>query len=140
LFALSFVTTASAAMPNPCALLTNAEVAKAFGAKIASRTRDATVPGSCTWDGVTLGTFTSAHASLRIDIARITKVEFEKQATKAKNAVPVRGVGELAYSQYTAGETLTVWQQCSCKDTALTETTSPLAAAKTLARAALARL
>jgi len=139
LLALAFVPTASA-LPNPCALLTNAEVAKVFGAKIASRARDATVPGGCTWDGVTQGTFTSAHASLRIDIARVTKAEFEKQAKKAKNAVPVRDVGELAYSQYTAGETLTVWQQGIWMSVDLTEATSPLAAAKTIARAALARL
>jgi hypothetical protein len=139
--ALAFVQTASAGVPNPCALLTNAEVAKVFGAKIADRASDAYGSGrGCTWDGATPNSFTSYHASLRIDIARVTKAEFEKQAKKAKNAVPVRNVGELAYSQYLAGEVLTVWQHGIWMSVELSGGTSPIEAAKALARSALTRL
>ena len=132
---------AAARAPNACALLTNAEVAKAFGSKIATRTRDGNrYGGSCTWEGVSLGSFTSFHATLRIDIAPVTRSEWLKAARKAKNAVPVHGVGDLAYSEYMAGEFLVIWQDGFYVGVELSGVASPVPTAKTLARAALARL
>ena len=55
--------------------------------------------------------FTSAHASLRIDLAHTTKADFLKGARRAKNAVPLHGLGDLAYSEYMAGEFISVWQR-----------------------------
>jgi len=131
---------ASPALPNPCTLLTNAEVAKAFGSKIQSRAGESYRFGrSCAWEGVPLGSFTSAHASLRVDIAQISRAQFLKNAKKAKNAVPVHGLGDLAYSQYIAGQSLTVWRHGIWLSLDLTGVSSPLGAAKALARSALAR-
>jgi hypothetical protein len=141
LLALMSVPAASAGLPNPCALLTNAEVAKVFGARIGNRTSNSYgLNRGCTWDGVPPSSFTSYHASLRIDVSRVARAEFEKQARKAKDAVPVRGVGEIAYSQYIAGEFLSVWQNGIWISVELSGGSSPLADAKTLARAALTRL
>jgi hypothetical protein len=137
---LAVAPSASAAVPNPCTLLTNTEVATAFGSKIQSRAGESDRFGrSCTWDGVPLGSFTSAHATLRVDIARINKAQFLRNAKKAKNAVPVDGVGDLAYSQYMAGQSLTVWRHGIWLNLDLTGVPSPLASAKALARSAIAR-
>jgi hypothetical protein len=131
---------ASAALPDPCTLLTNVEVATAFGSKIQSRAGESYRFGrSCAWEGVPLGSFTSAHATLRVDIAHSTKADFVKNAKKAKHAVPVHGIGDLAYSQYVAGQSLTVWQHGIWLSLDLTGVSSPLASAKALARSAIAR-
>ena len=138
--ALAFAPTATAVLPNPCTLLTNAEVATAFGSKIQSRAGESYRFGrSCAWEGVPLGSFTSAHASLRVDIAQVTRAQFLKNAKKAKNAVPVHGIGDLAYSQYVAGQSLTVWRHGIWLSLDLTGVSSPLASAKALARSAIAR-
>jgi len=132
---------ASAGLPNPCTLLTNAEVAKAFGTKIATRTSEGNRYGrSCAWDGVARGTFTSAHASLRIDLAQTTKADFLRGAKRAKNAVPLQGLGDLAYSEYMAGEFISVWQRGVSVGFDLTGVSTPIASANALAHAALARL
>jgi len=78
--------------------------------------------------------------TLEIGVAPVTRSQFVKVAEKAKNAVPVRRVGELAFSQYTAGESLTVWQHGVWMSIDLTGVSSPVATAKALARAALKRL
>lgn len=139
--ALGLAPSASAALPNPCTLLTNDEVAKAFGTTIATRTSDGNRYGrSCTWDGVAQGTFTSAHASLRIDLAHTTKADFLRGAKRAKHAVPLHGLGDLAFSEYMAGEFISVWQRGVWLGFDLTGVSSPTASAKALARAALTRL
>jgi hypothetical protein len=138
--ALTFVPAAAAGLPNPCTLLTNAEVATAFGAKVQSRVGESHRFGrSCAWEGVPLGSFTSAHASLRVDIAHVSRAQFLKNAKKAKNAVPVHGIGDLAYAQYIAGQSLTVWRHGIWLSLDLTGVSSPLASAKALARSAIAR-
>ncbi len=138
--ALTFVPAAAAGLPNPCTLLTNAEVAKAFGSKIQSRANESYgLSRSCTWEGAPLGSFTSAHASLQLDIAHVSRAQFLKNAKKAKNAVPIHGIGDLAYSQYMAGEFLTVWRQGIWLSVSLGGVSSPIASAKALARSAIAR-
>jgi hypothetical protein len=140
--ALIFVSASSAApLPNPCTLLTNAEVAKAFGAKVANRTSDAYgLDRGCTWDGAPPGRFTSYHATLHLDIAPASRAAFDKAAKRAKDAVPVHGVGDEAYSEYIAGEFLSVWQNGIYLSVELSGGSSPIEAAKTLARTALGRL
>jgi hypothetical protein len=139
--ALALSPVASAGLPNACALLTNAEVAKAFGAKVANRTSATNgLYRGCTWDGAPPSSFTSYHASLHLDITRITRAQFEKLARKTPNAVPVHGLGEAAFSQYAAGEFLAVWHKGVVLNFALSGGSSPLATAKTLARSAVARL
>jgi hypothetical protein len=141
ILALLLAPSASASLPHPCTLLTNAEVTKAFGTKIATRTGDANRYGcSCTWQGVTAGSFTSYHARLSVDVAPATRAAFATAAKRAKNAVPVHDLGELAYSQYMAGEFLSVWQHGIALSVGLGGGTTPIASAKALARAALARL
>jgi hypothetical protein len=143
LLALALVPSASAGLPNACTLLTNAEVAKVFGAKIQNRTRDGNrLFGGCTWNGVPPSSFTSYHATLRTDIAHLTRAQFDKAAKRAKNAVPVHGVGDAAFSEYVdSGSTyLSVWAHGIWISIDLSTGSVWLAAAKTLARAALARL
>jgi hypothetical protein len=83
--ALTFVPAAAAGLPNPCTLLTNAEVATAFGAKVQSRVGESHRFGrSCAWEGVPLGSFTSAHASLRVDIAHVSRAQFLKNAKEGE--------------------------------------------------------
>src|SRR6266702_8996691 len=135
---LALAPSASAALPDPCTLLTNAEVATAFGSKVQSRAGENHRFGrSCAWEGVPLGSFTSAHASLRVDIAHVSRAQCLKHAKKAKNAVPVHGIGDLAYSQYVAGQSLTVWRHGIWLSLDLTGVSSPLASAKALARSAI---
>jgi hypothetical protein len=138
LLALTLIPAASAGLPNACTLLTNAEVAKVFGAKIADRTKDAY--GGCTWNGVTPNSFTSYHDTLSIQIVRVTRAQFDKWAKRAKNAVRVRGLGDAAFSQYTPGEFLSVWQNGIYLSVELGGGTSPITQSKALAREALARL
>jgi hypothetical protein len=141
--ALALAPSASAAVPNPCTLLTNVEVAKVFGAKIHTRTRDGNrLFGGCTWNGVPPSSFTSYHATLRIDIAHLTRAQFDKAAKRAKNAVPVHGVGDAAFSEYVdSGSTsLSVWAHGIWISVDLSTGSVSLAAAKTLARSAVARL
>jgi hypothetical protein len=140
LAALAFAPVAAATIPNPCALLTNAEVAKVFGAKIATRVSDGNrLRRGCTWDGVAAGSFTSYHATLRIDVAPISRAQFGTIAKKTKHAVPIHGLGEAAFSSYMAGEFLAVWHSGIYLAVELTGGSSPVAAAKILAREALRR-
>jgi hypothetical protein len=140
LVALALAPGAAAAVPNPCTLLTNADVAKVFGAKIASRVGDGNrLHRGCTWNGIPAGSFTSYHATLRIDVAQISRAQFDTIAKKTKHAVPIRGLGEAAFSSYMAGEFLAVWHSGIYLAVELTGGSSPVAAAKMLAREALTR-
>jgi hypothetical protein len=110
--ALTFVPAASAGLPNPCTLLTNAQVAKAFGSQIANRTSGGNggLGRSCSWTGVPLGPATSAHGQLMVQVAPMAEAQFMREAKRAKGGLAVRGVGELAYSVMNGGF-IFVWQR-----------------------------
>jgi hypothetical protein len=120
---------------------------KAFGASIVNRTSEGAPPGgsgkTCTWAGGAVGSFTSAHSTLRVIVVQISEKRFEKNAKETPRAVRQRGIGEAAYSDGTAG---LLWLNAWRKGIALTinlslETTAPpLQVAKTLAKAALQRI
>jgi hypothetical protein len=144
--ALAFAPAAAARTPNACALLTNAEVAKAFGEKIETRT--AASAGVCTWAGLPIGTFTTAHPQLTLFVGTVTKARFEhdqEHETVLPGQVPsapprrVSGVGQLAFVSQN-DDTLSVWDhgvQLTLLDAGLV---SPLQAMKRLATLAVTRL
>jgi hypothetical protein len=110
MLAIALVPNASAAgLPNPCALLTNADAAKVLGSKISYRTpKTDDFYRSCTWNGVDLSSATSAHASLMVDVSRIT---FLRQAAQRRGAVLVRGLGDVAVgTPRDIAVELSVWQ------------------------------
>jgi hypothetical protein len=113
MLAIALVPNASAAgLPNPCALLTNADAAKVLGSKISYRTpKTDDFYRSCTWNGVDLSSATSAHASLMVDVSRITKAKFLRQAAQWRGAVLVRGLGDVAVgTPRDIAVELSVWQ------------------------------
>jgi hypothetical protein len=143
-----FVSNASARLPNPCALLTNGEITKAFGDKLQSRTADD--PSSCTWNGVPLGTFTTVAPSLMLGVAQVTEAQFEKAAIaivpgaepgtmERERGVLVKHVGDLAYSMAN-GTDFIVWYRGTMLDFESSVLVSPLETAKALAKIALTRL
>jgi hypothetical protein len=75
--ALSVVSTASAARPpDPCALLTSAQVTKAIGYKVALHTAGGTgLSRSCTWSGPAIG-FTQSRPSMMVQANRLSKAKF----------------------------------------------------------------
>jgi hypothetical protein len=112
---LALTPAASAGLPNPCALLTNAEVAKALGSKVESRDVVA-YPGSrgktCEWKGANLATPNSypVHRSVMITVSTATKAQFEKGARQTTGAVPVRGIGGAAYATTGVVKFFYAWQ------------------------------
>ncbi|HWB23446.1 MAG TPA: hypothetical protein VG652_11245 [Gaiellaceae bacterium] len=143
-----FVSNASAQLPNPCALVTNAEVAKSVGDKIQSRT--AGDPHSCTWNGVPYGTFMTTTPTLTLDVSQVTEAQFRRNAfsivpgaepgTMEREAgVLVKHVGTVAYS-LVSGQELIVWYRGIMLDVSSSALVSPLETAKALAKIALTRL
>jgi hypothetical protein len=133
--------TASAALPNPCLLLTNAEVAKAIGNKADTR-----IPNGngrdriCTWTGPPLGTFTSFHAELVVQVTRQTKAQFDKGAEATQGAVRIRGAGDTAYTSRGAQWFLETWQNGFALLIMASGGSDNLAAEKTAAKIAFAHL
>ena len=140
LLALAFVPAASAAVPNPCALLTNAEVTKAFGGSIESRSAQGNrLYRVCTWVGHSLGAYSSARSSVVVQTNRMSNKAFVKQANQVPGAVPLHGIGQTAYLANN-GERLGVWQQGIVVTLSLAYVSSPSQSVKSLARIALKRL
>ena len=138
---------AAAATPNPCTLLTNAQVAKAIGSKVASKglVTPEGGPGSktCQWAGVNLSGPNSyaVHRSLMITAADITRARFLKFANESQSAVRVKGIGQVAFRQGNGAITfLNVWQNGHSLEVIAGEVTNTLSAEKIAARAALANL
>jgi len=142
-----YVPAASARLPNPCVLLTNAEVAKGFGDKIQNRTADGP---SCTWNGVPYGTFMTSTPTLTLDVSQVTKAQFKKSAVaivpgaepgtmEREQGLLVKHIGDLAYSLAT-GQELIVWYRGTMLDLSSNALVSPLETAKALAKIALTRL
>ncbi|HEY3920589.1 MAG TPA: hypothetical protein VGL76_00575 [Gaiellaceae bacterium] len=146
-FALMLVQSAAgAATPNPCRLLTNAEVAKAIGSKVASRqtVHYAGERGhTCEWQGVNLSSASSyaVHRSLMIMATDVTRAQFLKSANLSQGAVRVDGIGQVAFREGNGNVTfLNVWQNGHSFSFIVGEVTNPLAAEKTAARLALGRV
>ena len=97
LVALWMSSAASAARPpDPCALLTNAQVTKAIGYKVALHSSG---PGltpfyrSCTWSGPAIG-FTQSRPSLMLQTSRLSKARFLEGA---QGHVLIAGLGGPGY-------------------------------------------
>ena len=142
---------ASGSGPGACALLTNAEVTQAFGEKIADRS-SGQHGSSCTWTGIPLGNFTSAHPQLNLTLAGpISKTRFLSAfktqivagsmpgRMERRPALPVTGVGQLAFAML-SGQELATWSHGTVITISTAYVSTPLATAKKLARAAIARL
>jgi len=136
--ALAFVPAASAGLPNPCALLTNAEVAKALGSKIVSREPDRY--HSCTWTGADLGGYYPAHRTLMVQVSSVTKAQFDKSARQTPGALPVRGIGQDAFADTGHVPSLNVWQHGDALWIAASLVNDPLQTAKLVAKIVVKRI
>lgn len=133
---------ASAGLPNPCTLLTNAEVAKVLGSKVVARAASGNrLYTSCTWTGANLGGYAPTHRSLAIQVSQSTKAQFEKTARTLPGAIRVTGVGEAAFTQRAGGGSfLNVYARGYGLEVIASLITSPLEVEKRAATAALKRL
>jgi acetaldehyde dehydrogenase (acetylating) len=133
---------ASAGLPNPCRLLTNAEAAKLLVSKVAARDASGNrLYTSCTWTGANLGRYAPTHRSLAIQVSRSTKAQFEKAAGKLPGAIRVTGVGEAAFTQRAGGGSfLNVYARGYGLELIASLVTSPLEVEKRAATTALKRL
>jgi hypothetical protein len=138
--ALALAPSASAALPNPCALLTNAQVAKIFGSKVETRTVGGNrLYRTCTWDGPGLGTYGGTHPQLMLQVTHGTKGQFDKSAKRTPGAVRVNGLGEAAFTANN-DQMLYVLQHGTLLSFFSTAFTTSIQVDKSLARAALKRL
>ena len=139
LLALALAPAASARVPSPCALLTNAEVAKVLGAQVASRISGKLgLEPTCTWDSAPLSSFTSARAEVNVNLAPISKARFEKEA-KQTHGVPVHGVGEAALWLDGPAQVLWFWHHGYALNLQVIDVSSPQASATNLAKAMVNR-
>ena len=130
-----------AAVPNACAMLTNAEVAKAFGSKIETRTAQGNGRYQmCTWLGPALGSFTSARAQLIVQVMRRTRAQFDTAAKQAQDAARINGVGQAAYATTGVLKSLNVWQHGYALFIVVGFVSNPLQTEIGVARAAVAHL
>jgi hypothetical protein len=142
--ALVFIPAGSAALPSPCALLTNAEVAKALDTKIAGRDISGNrLYRSCKWTGKNLSAsgFYPTQRSLLVEVSRTTKTRFEENARTTKGAIRVIGVGEAAFAMpQGGGGFLYVYAHGYGLDLSASLVTSPLNVEKNAAQIAVKRL
>src|SRR5579862_9892645 len=95
--ALAAAQASEAATPNPCTLLTNAEVAQAIGSKVESRQVVTSEGGkgskTCRWTGVDLARPSSypIHHSLTLTTALLSRRQFLELANESQGAVRVDG-------------------------------------------------
>lgn len=134
---------AGSAPPNPCALLSNAEV----GAALASKVVDRTATGNrlyreCTWTGANLSKpgFLATRRTLMLTVSPGTRAQFLRFANRVQGAIRVRGVGELAFGIEQAGDRLEAYDRGYVVEVVATFVSSPLAVEKRLAKTAVARL
>jgi hypothetical protein len=137
----------AARLPRPCGLLSARDVAQALGSGVELRTAG---HASCTWSGRAQG-FYGARAEVTLAVARATRAQFVRSASVAvvAGATPgtmrrepaqrIAGVGQVAYF-VGMGSELAVWDHGTVLYVSTVRVSTPLAAAKRLARAALARL
>jgi hypothetical protein len=139
---------AKLAPPNPCTLLTNAEVASVFGATVAYKSSEPNL--GCTWSG---RPFERQYGQRKVtlDVARVTRADFDGFSTfivmdgtsgsrRIAKSARIQGVGEAAFAQIFAGVDLEVYYRGFVVTVTTSFVGSPLAAQKRLAAAAIARL
>jgi hypothetical protein len=134
--AAALVPIASAALPNPCTLLTNVEVSGLLRGKIASRTdRPAGVRARmCRWVG-------RNGLALTVILAQRTKAQYEQSARGTPRSIRVNGIGDAAFTVPKAlGGFLVVWRGGYALELSATLGKSQLAVEESAARSALRRL
>src|SRR5262245_45635826 len=136
-----------AALPNACALLTNADVAKVFGAKVAYRSYAQS--SGCTWLG---WPFERQYGQqmVTLDVTPATRAQFDEVSSfvvsdgpglrRVGRSTPIDGVGQAAFAQLYAFTDLEVFYRGLVIKVDTTFVGGPLAAKKRLAAAAIARL
>jgi hypothetical protein len=133
--------TPAAALPKPCALLTNAQVAKLLGSKVVDRVASRAGHGlACKWNGASLGGAFAVQRSLMLQVARATKAQFEQTARMTQGAVRVRGVGEVAFVENGGTAFLSVYARGYMLQLSDAFVTSSLGVEKAAAKLALTRL
>jgi hypothetical protein len=139
---LAFTPAASAGLPNPCALLTNAEVAKVLGSKVVARdTLGNRLYRSCKWTGADLGGYYPSKRKLLLQVTKATKAQFEQAARTTHAATRVNGVGEAAFAMpQSGGGFLNVYAHGFGLELNAALVTSPLDAEMSAAKLALTRL
>jgi hypothetical protein len=136
LLALFLIPVAGATtVPNPCRLLTSAEVANQLGSSVLSRAR---LNGgySCRWTVSDHG----AKQTLELGIWAPTRAQFEAGAHVLGQPVRVVGIGQEAYASSTRPPFLLVWQRGIALrlDTSLPQ--NPAQVERALAKLATSRL
>jgi hypothetical protein len=134
--AAALVPNASAALPNPCALLTNAQVSGLLGTKIASRAdRPAGVRARmCRWVG-------RNGLALTVILAQRTKAEYELSAHDTPRSIRVNGIGDAAFTvPKSEGGFLVVWRGSYPLELSATLGKTQLPVEESAARSALRRL
>jgi len=143
--ALVVAPAASAAVPNPCTLLTNAEATKLLGTRIVARELTGSpVYRLCRWSGKNValaGSTQHVQRTLMVSVARVTRAQFEENKTKAPKTTGIGGVGEAAYTLSQGGtKYLNVWHRGFTLELVATFVTAPLDVEKQAAAAAVKRL
>ena len=130
--ALGLASPAAAGVPDPCALLTNMEVAGQLGSKVSSRTHS---NGGyvCTWTA-------GGRLTLKVTVWTPTKEQFELGAHAPPRPVRVLGVGQEAYESRGKAPFLLVWQEGVALRVDTSLTTEPGRVEQALARVAVSRI
>ncbi len=119
---LALAPSASASLPNPCMLLTNAEAAEALGSRVQNRTtqlqptmQETTRFRMCTWTGAPISSYRSSGNTLRLIILPSTRSQFLKAAKQSPGAVRVQNLGDTAHATSQSlnllarGYSLSIW-------------------------------
>jgi hypothetical protein len=90
---------AASPLPNPCSLLTTAQVVPTIGGSIQTRTRSGNgLAPTCTWTGPPQG-YMQFHETLTLQVFRITRARFDRTNAESRPpATPVFGFGVRAYT------------------------------------------
>jgi hypothetical protein len=131
------------AIPNPCALVTNADVSAALGSKVAFRD----VPDlggrgrSCRWTGTSLSSsdYYQVRRTLLVFVSPSTRAQFER-ALHRPGAVEVSGTGAVAFADRGPARLLQVWKHGLTLLIQVVFVTNPIAAATHVARIAVVGL
>jgi len=133
------------ALPNPCALLTNAQAGAALQDAIrfrvagdALRPTPAALYRSCTWHGAPLTSFGYSNESVEITITRTTRARFLK-GERLAGARPLRGLGAAAYAVEGPARFVEVYSRGRALMITATAV-DPIRAEVAIAKLALARL
>ena len=134
---------APARTPDPCALLSNAEVADAIGSRVADRTANGSgLYRTCRWTGTNRAKpgFHPTRRTLMLTVAPGTRAQFEVFAGRVPGAVRVDGVGEVAFAVAQAGGRLEVYAGGYVIEVVASLAGSPLAVERRVAKTVAARL